>query len=109
MTRSVQMQSRICSPTFLSALVVRITAEQVRPMLKRESFPIAKIYVPVKRGATIRPEAAREIAESMLEIGQETPMVSTPRLASSKSSNQPLQFREKVAKEVANNVAIIRW
>jgi hypothetical protein len=30
-------------------------------MLKRESFPIAKIYVPVKRGATLRPEAVREI------------------------------------------------
>jgi uncharacterized ParB-like nuclease family protein len=75
MTRSVQMQSRICSPTFLRVLVVRITAEQVRPMLKRESFPIAKIYVPVKRGATLRPEAVREIAESMLEIGQETPIL----------------------------------
>jgi uncharacterized ParB-like nuclease family protein len=63
------------SPTFLSVLVVRITAEQVRPMLKRESFPIAKIYVPVKKGATLRPEAVREIAESMLEIGQETPIL----------------------------------
>jgi uncharacterized ParB-like nuclease family protein len=63
------------SPTFLSVMVVRITAEQVRPMLKRESFPIAKIYVPVKRRATLRPEAVREIAESMLEIGQETPIL----------------------------------
>jgi ParB-like nuclease domain len=44
-------------------------------MLKRESFPIAKIYVPVKRRATLRPEAVREIAESMLEIGQETPIL----------------------------------
>jgi hypothetical protein len=44
-----------------------MTVEQVRPMLKRESFPIAKIYVPVKRGTTLRPEAVREIAESMLE------------------------------------------
>jgi uncharacterized ParB-like nuclease family protein len=63
------------SPTFLSVLVASITAEQVRLMLKRESFPIAKIYVPVKRGATLRPEAVREIAESMLEIGQETPIL----------------------------------
>jgi ParB-like nuclease domain len=63
------------SPTFLSVMVVRITAEQVRPMLKRESFPIAKIYVPVKRRATLRPEAVRKIAESMLEIGQETPIL----------------------------------
>ena len=44
-------------------------------MLNRESLPIAKIYVPVKRGATLRPEAVREIAESMLEIGQETPIL----------------------------------
>jgi hypothetical protein len=56
-------------------MVVRITAEQVRHMLKRESFPIAKIYVPVKRRATLRSEAVREIAESMLEIGQETPIL----------------------------------
>jgi uncharacterized ParB-like nuclease family protein len=55
-----------------------MTVEQVRPMLKRESFPIAKIYVPVKRGATLRPEAVREIAESMLEIGQETPILVRP-------------------------------
>ena len=44
-------------------------------MLKRENFPIAKIYVPVKRRATLRPETIREIAESMLEIGQETPIM----------------------------------
>ena len=44
-------------------------------MLKRESFPIAKIYVPVKRRATLRPGAVREIAESMLEIGQATPIL----------------------------------
>ena len=43
-------------------------------MLKRESFPIVKIYVPMKRRATLRPEAVREIAESMLEIGQQTPI-----------------------------------
>ena len=35
---------------------------------------IAKIYVPVKRRATLRPDAVRQIAESMLEIGQETPI-----------------------------------
>jgi hypothetical protein len=52
-------------PERADALVasVRMIVEQVRPMLKRESFPIAKIYVPVKRGATLRPEAVREIAE----------------------------------------------
>jgi len=44
-------------------------------MLKRESFPIAKIYVPVKRRATLKPQVVREIAESMLEIGQEVPIL----------------------------------
>ena len=44
-------------------------------MLKHEIFSIAKIYVPVKRRATLRPEAVREIAESMLEIGQATPIL----------------------------------
>ena len=44
-------------------------------MLKRENFPIAKIFVPVKRRTTLRPEAVREIAESMLEIGQATPIL----------------------------------
>src|ERR1700693_5831555 len=44
-------------------------------MLKRESLPIAKIYVPAKRRATLRPEVVREIAESMLEIGQQTPIL----------------------------------
>ena len=63
------------SPTYIGVLIVRITAEQVRLMLKRESFPIAKIYVPVKRRATLRQEAVREIAESMLEIGQATPIL----------------------------------
>jgi ParB-like nuclease domain len=44
-------------------------------MLEHESFPIAKIYVPVKRRATLRPEAVQEIAESMLEIGQAAPIL----------------------------------
>src|SRR5262245_18438359 len=61
-------------PTF-GVPVIRITAEQVRLMLKRESFPIAKIYVPMKRRAALRPEAVREIAESRLEIGQATPIL----------------------------------
>jgi uncharacterized ParB-like nuclease family protein len=53
-------------PERADALVasVRMIVEQVRPMLKRESF--------------LRPEAVREIAESMLEIGQETPILVRP-------------------------------
>ena len=44
-------------------------------MLKRESFPIAKIYVPAKRRGRANPEVVREIAESILEIGQQTPIL----------------------------------
>jgi ParB-like chromosome segregation protein Spo0J len=43
--------------------------------MKRESFPIADIYVPVKRRATLKPELVQEIAASMLELGQQTPIM----------------------------------
>ena len=44
-------------------------------MLKREKFAVANIYVPVKRRATLNPETVQEIAQSMLEIGQQTPIL----------------------------------
>ena len=44
-------------------------------MLKRESFPIAQIYVPAKRQVTANPDVVRDLAESMLEIGQQTPIL----------------------------------
>jgi len=47
-------------------------------VLKPESFPIDKIYVPVKRRKTLRPELVREIAESILEIGQQAPILVRP-------------------------------
>jgi ParB-like chromosome segregation protein Spo0J len=43
--------------------------------LKRETFPIADIYVPVKRRATLKPDLVQEIAASMLEVGQQTPIM----------------------------------
>ena len=43
--------------------------------LKREIFPIADIYVPVKRRATLKPDLVQEIAASMLEVGQQTPIM----------------------------------
>jgi sulfiredoxin len=43
-------------------------------MMRREKLAIARIYVPAKRRATLQPETVREIAESMLEIGQTTPI-----------------------------------
>jgi ParB-like chromosome segregation protein Spo0J len=44
-------------------------------MPKPESFPIDKIYVPVKRKKALKPELVHEIAESILEIGQQDPIL----------------------------------
>jgi sulfiredoxin len=46
-----------------------------RTMLKREKIAIANIYVPVKRRATLKPDTVRQIAQSMLEVGQTTPIL----------------------------------
>jgi sulfiredoxin len=43
-------------------------------MMRRERIAIANIYVPVKRRATLRPQTVNEIAESILEVGQTTPI-----------------------------------
>ena len=43
-------------------------------MLKRQYFPISEIYVPVKRMKTLDAAKVQEIAESMLEDGQTTPI-----------------------------------
>lgn len=43
-------------------------------MPKPESFPIEKIFVPTKQKKAIKLEIVGEIAESMLEIGQQTPI-----------------------------------
>jgi sulfiredoxin len=47
-------------------------------MLKRETLPIDNIYVPTKRRTTLKPEHVQEIAESMLDKGQETPILVRP-------------------------------
>jgi len=44
-------------------------------VLKLESFPIDKIYVPVKRRKALKSELIQEIAESILEIGQQAPIL----------------------------------
>ena len=44
-------------------------------MVECQSLPIAEIYVPVKRRGTLRSDLVREIAESILEIGQQTPIL----------------------------------
>lgn len=44
-------------------------------MMRRETFPIRDIYVPAKLRSTLDPKRVEEIAESMLEKGQETPIL----------------------------------
>ena len=43
--------------------------------MRREKVPIANIYVPVKRRATLKSETVQEIAQSMLEVGQKSPIL----------------------------------
>jgi ParB-like chromosome segregation protein Spo0J len=43
-------------------------------MMRRETFVIADIYVPMKRRATLKPAAVQEIAQSILESGQQAPI-----------------------------------
>ncbi len=47
-------------------------------MMKRENFPVAKIYVPIERRKTLKPKRVDEIAESMLKDGQQTPILVRP-------------------------------
>ena len=46
--------------------------------MKREIFAVADIYVPVKRRATLKQKRVDEIAASMLENGQQTPILVRP-------------------------------
>ena len=43
--------------------------------MKNKTFKIDEIYVPVKRRKTLTMKVVNEIAESMLEIGQSTPIL----------------------------------
>jgi sulfiredoxin len=44
-------------------------------MMQRENFPVAKIYVPIKRRLTLDQKRVDELAESMLKDGQQTPIL----------------------------------
>jgi len=44
-------------------------------MMKRETFAIANIYVPAKRRATLDPKKAQAIAQSILQVGLQTPIL----------------------------------
>ena len=56
-------------------LWMELDHDGVEAVLKPESFPIDKIYVPVKRKKALKPELVQEIAESILEIGQQAPIL----------------------------------
>ena len=43
-------------------------------MLKKQSFPIASIHVPVKRAKTLDPAKVAALAESILTDGQRAPI-----------------------------------
>ena len=45
------------------------------PMLEEREFNTADIYVPAKRRRTLNPETVDEIAKSMIEEGQLTPIM----------------------------------
>jgi uncharacterized ParB-like nuclease family protein len=57
---------------------VRWVQYGVEAVLKPESFLIEKIYVPVKRRKALKPDVVQEIAESILEIGQQAPILIRP-------------------------------
>ena len=44
-------------------------------MMKRETFAIVDIYVPIKRRATLERKRVDQIAASMLDTGQQTPIL----------------------------------
>jgi sulfiredoxin len=43
-------------------------------MLETKSYPIDQIYVPRERAKTLDPAKVQEIAESIIEVGQTTPI-----------------------------------
>ncbi len=43
--------------------------------MKRETFPIADIYVPIQRRTTLKPDIVQEIAQSIMEVGQQVPIL----------------------------------
>lgn len=47
-------------------------------MMKRETFEIARIYVPVKRRATLEPEKVATLAQSIMAEGLQHPILLRP-------------------------------
>jgi sulfiredoxin len=44
-------------------------------MMKSEKIPIANIYVPTKRRATLKPETVQDLAQDILANGQKSPIL----------------------------------
>jgi ParB-like chromosome segregation protein Spo0J len=47
-------------------------------MMKRQTFAIADIYVPTKRRTELDPAKVQVIAESILQVGLQTPILVRP-------------------------------
>ena len=47
-------------------------------MMKRETFAVANIYVPLERRKTLDQKRVDDLAASMLENGQQTPILVRP-------------------------------
>jgi len=43
--------------------------------MKRESIPIASIYVPTKRRGTLNPATVDQLAQSIMDAGQQSPIL----------------------------------
>jgi sulfiredoxin len=65
-------------PSIVRAVGLSICYLRLASMMKRETFAIAEIYVPVKRRATLEQKRVDEIAASMLDNGQQTPILVRP-------------------------------
>jgi hypothetical protein len=66
------------SPTPLAGepiSLVKISCFDPMAVSKPEHIPIDRVYVPVKRRKDLNAEAVKRIAESILEVGQETPIL----------------------------------
>jgi sulfiredoxin len=44
-------------------------------MMRREALPITSVYVPTKRRSELNLKTVGELAESILQVGQQTPIL----------------------------------
>jgi ParB-like chromosome segregation protein Spo0J len=46
--------------------------------MKRESIPIGDVYVPTKRRSTLNPDTVQQLAQSIMDQGQQAPILVRP-------------------------------